>query len=47
VGGVEMLTPALRGTLRAWPVSRRVNSSKAEKEDASLVEPIEPMLAEI
>jgi putative SOS response-associated peptidase YedK len=40
-GGVEMLTPAPRGTLRAWPVSRRVNSSKAEKGDTSLIEPIE------
>jgi putative SOS response-associated peptidase YedK len=44
-GGVEMLTPAPPGSLRAWPVSRRVNSSKAPKEDASLIEPIAPALA--
>jgi putative SOS response-associated peptidase YedK len=43
-GGVEMLTPLSPGTLRAWPVSRRVNSSKAEKDEQSLIEPIEPML---
>jgi putative SOS response-associated peptidase YedK len=44
-GGVEMLTPAPPGSLRASPVSRRVNSSKAPKEDASLIEPIAPALA--
>jgi hypothetical protein len=43
-GGVEMLTPLPSGMLRAWPVSRRVNSSKAEKDEQSLIEPIEPML---
>jgi putative SOS response-associated peptidase YedK len=43
-GGVEILTPAPPGSLRAWPVGRRVNSSKAPKEDASLIEPIEPAL---
>jgi hypothetical protein len=39
-----MLTPLSPGMLRAWPVSRRVNSSKAEKDERSLIEPIEPML---
>jgi putative SOS response-associated peptidase YedK len=43
--GGEMLTPALPGTLRAWPVSRRVNSSKAEKEDSTLIDPVAPLLA--
>jgi putative SOS response-associated peptidase YedK len=43
-GGAEMLTPLPPGMLRAWPVSRRVNSSKAEKDEQSLIEPIEPML---
>jgi len=43
-GGVEMLTSSPTDTLRAWPVSRRVNSSKAEKDDSSLIVPIEPML---
>jgi hypothetical protein len=38
-----MLTPLPPGMLRA-PVSRRVNSSKAEKDEQSLIEPIEPML---
>jgi putative SOS response-associated peptidase YedK len=46
-GGVEMLTPAPPGSLRAWPVSRRVNSSKAEKEDSELIEAIAPTLASI
>jgi putative SOS response-associated peptidase YedK len=46
-GGVEMLTPAPPGTLLAWPVSRRVNSSKAEKEDSALIEAIAPTLASI
>ena len=40
-GGIEMLAPSAPSALRAWPVSRRVNSSKAEKEDRSLIEPIE------
>jgi putative SOS response-associated peptidase YedK len=43
-GGVEMLSPSRSDILRAWPVSRRVNSSKAEKDDPSLIEPIESML---
>jgi putative SOS response-associated peptidase YedK len=44
-GGVELLTSADPGTLRAWPVSRRVNSSKAEKEDNTLIDAIAPTLA--
>jgi hypothetical protein len=40
-----MLTPAPPGSLRAWPVSRRVNSSKAPKDDPTLIDAIEPMLA--
>ena len=43
-GGAEMLTHLPPGMLRAWPVSRRVNSSKAEKDEQSLIEPIEPTL---
>jgi putative SOS response-associated peptidase YedK len=44
-GGAEMLTPAPPGSLRAWPLSRRVKSSKAEKEDSTLIEAIAPTLA--
>lgn len=40
--GTEILLPASAAHLRAWPVSRRVNSSKAEKEDRTLIEPIGP-----
>ena len=40
--GTETLLPASAAHLRAWPVSRRVNSSKADKEDRTLIEPIEP-----
>ena len=40
-GGTEIIEPASAGFLQAWPVSRRVNSSKAEKEDRTLMEAIE------
>jgi len=38
--GVEELKPAPNDYLQRWPVSRRVNSSKANKEDSTLIEPI-------
>jgi putative SOS response-associated peptidase YedK len=38
--GVEELKPAPNDYLQRWPVSRRVNSSKADKEDSTLIEPI-------
>jgi putative SOS response-associated peptidase YedK len=38
----ETLLPASAAHLKAWPVSRRVNSSKADKDDRTLIEPIEP-----
>ncbi len=38
--GVEELKPAPNDYLQRWPVSRRVNSSKADKDDATLVNPI-------
>ena len=38
--GVEELRPAPNDYLRRWPVSKRVSSSKADKEDAMLIEPI-------
>ena len=37
--GVEELKPAPNDYLQRWPVSKRVNSSKADKDDATLIEP--------
>ena len=39
--GVEELKPAANDYLQRWAVSKRVNSSKAEKDDATLIAPIE------
>ena len=33
-GGVEMLKPAMNDVVQRWPVSKRVNSSRADAEDA-------------
>jgi putative SOS response-associated peptidase YedK len=38
--GVEILTPAANDVLQRWPVSRRVNSSRDDDGDASLIDPI-------
>ena len=38
--GVEELKPAPNDYLQRWAVSKRVNSSKADKDDASLIEPV-------
>jgi putative SOS response-associated peptidase YedK len=38
--GVELLRPAPNDLLQRWPVSRRVSSSKAPAEDATLIDPI-------
>ena len=38
--GVEELTPASNDYLQRWAVSKRVNSSKADKDDATLIEPV-------
>jgi putative SOS response-associated peptidase YedK len=38
--GVEGLKPVANDYLQRWPVSKRVNSSKADKDDTSLIEPI-------
>jgi putative SOS response-associated peptidase YedK len=38
--GKEMLKPAAEDMLRKWPVSQRVNSSRAPKDDATLIEPV-------
>jgi putative SOS response-associated peptidase YedK len=39
--GVEELKPAPDDYLQRWPVSKRVNSSKADKDDASLIKRVE------
>lgn len=36
--GVEYLKPAPNNYLQRWAVSKRVNSSKADKDDPSLIE---------
>lgn len=38
--GVKELRPAPNDYLQRWPVSKRVNSSKVDKDDAALIEPI-------
>jgi putative SOS response-associated peptidase YedK len=38
--GVELLRPAANDVLRRWPVSRRVNSSRASDDDATLIDPV-------
>ena len=39
--GVEELKPAPNDYLQRWPVSKRVNSSKADKDDAPLIARVE------
>ena len=39
--GVEMLKPVANDVLRRWPVSKRVNSSRAPADDPTLMEEIE------
>jgi putative SOS response-associated peptidase YedK len=39
--GTEALEPASNGYLKRWPVSKRVNSSKADADDATLIDPVE------
>lgn len=38
--GVEELKPAPNDYLQRWTASKRVSSSKAEKDDATLIEPV-------
>jgi putative SOS response-associated peptidase YedK len=38
--GVELLKPAANDVLQRWPVSKRVNSSRASDEDATLIDPL-------
>ena len=39
--GAEYLKPASNDYLRRWPVAKRVNSSKADADDATLIERVE------
>jgi putative SOS response-associated peptidase YedK len=39
--GSEMLKPAANDILKYWPVSKRVNSSRADAEDLTLIDPTE------
>jgi putative SOS response-associated peptidase YedK len=39
--GVEYLKPVPNDYLQRWPVSKRVNSSKADADDPSLIERVE------
>jgi putative SOS response-associated peptidase YedK len=36
--GTELLKPAANDYLQAWPVSRRVNSSRAANDDPTLID---------
>jgi putative SOS response-associated peptidase YedK len=36
--GVELLMPWAQRSLQVWPVSRRVNSSRAPSDDPSLID---------
>jgi putative SOS response-associated peptidase YedK len=38
--GVELLKPAPDDMLQRWPVSKRLNSSRAPADDPTLIEPI-------
>jgi hypothetical protein len=38
--GVEELKPVENGYLQRWPVSKRVNSSKADSNDATLTDAV-------
>ena len=39
--GLEILKPAPNDLLQKWPVSKRVNSSRASDDDPTLIEPVE------
>jgi putative SOS response-associated peptidase YedK len=44
--GTEVLKPAPNNYLQRWPASKRVNSSKADTDDATLIEQVEMMRVE-
>ena len=39
--GIELLKPAPNDLLQKWPVSKRVNSSRADDDDPTLIEKVE------
>jgi putative SOS response-associated peptidase YedK len=39
--GAGILKPVANDFLQRWPVLKRVNSSKADADDATLIEPVE------
>ena len=43
--GQELLTPPPNDFLQKWPVSRRVNSSRADTDDATLTDKVELVVA--
>ena len=43
--GAGMLKPAPNDFLQRWPVSKRVNSSKADADDPALIDKVEPAAA--
>jgi putative SOS response-associated peptidase YedK len=42
-GGAQVLKPAPNDCLQRWPVSKRVNSSKVDADDATLIDRVEPI----
>jgi putative SOS response-associated peptidase YedK len=40
MAGTALLKPAANDILQRWPVSKRVNSSKASADDPTLIEPL-------
>jgi putative SOS response-associated peptidase YedK len=38
--GTELLKPAAENVLQKWPVSKRVNSSRAPDDDATLIDKV-------
>jgi hypothetical protein len=38
--GLELLKPPANDLLQRWPVSKRVNSSRAPADDPTLIDPI-------
>jgi putative SOS response-associated peptidase YedK len=36
--GIELMRPAPENYLQTWPVSRRVNSSRAPRDDSTLID---------
>ena len=43
--GVELLKPAPNDLLQKWPVSKRVNSSRADDNDSTLIDKVELVAA--